>query len=54
MDSLPREKKMETLLKRDKFVSIHIKNTYLATEVIQTKNGPFSRNHEINICFSRK
>ena len=30
----------KTLLKRDKFVSIHIKNhTCLATEVVQLKNG---------------
>ena len=30
----------ETLLKREKFLSFHIKNhTYLATEVAQVKNG---------------
>ena len=41
MESLPRRKiSFKTLLKRDKFVSIHIKNhTYLTTEVVQVKNG---------------
>ena len=39
MESLPRQKiSFKTLLKRDKFVSIHIKNhTYLTTEVVQEK-----------------
>ena len=39
----------ETLLKRDKSTSIHMKNLkYLAKEWF------FSGNHERNFCFSRK